>query len=59
MTERSPGKLDRSSTTGEPGPIPGYEPPRVERLGSLRDLAGKSHDKPGPKTDPLSLEDRT
>jgi hypothetical protein len=59
MTERSPGKLDRSSTTGEAGLVPGYEPPRVERLGSLRDLAGKSHDKPGPKNDPLGLEDRT
>ena len=58
MTERASDQLDQPSTTGEPGPVRSYEPPRVERLGSLRNLAGKSHDKPGPKNDPLSLEDR-
>jgi hypothetical protein len=58
MTEKSSVERDQASTTGEPGPIHSYEPPRVERLGSLRDLAGKSKDKPGNQNDPHTLEDR-
>jgi hypothetical protein len=60
MREKSSGQLDETSAANGPGAVHAYEPPRIERLGSLRDLAGKSFDKIGAKNDPGShVDDRT
>jgi len=38
-TKDNPGQ---DSLTGEPRAVRSYVPPRVEKLGNLRDLAGKT-----------------
>ena len=46
------GTRDRPQGAGAPGGDAPYEPPRVERLGSLRDLLAV---KTGPGTDPSPI----
>ena len=43
MSEPRGNQPGQTANTGEPSPARAYEPPRVEKLGSLRDLlAAKS-----------------
>ena len=59
MKEEGQGHSAQASIARGPAPAIAYEPPRVERLGNLRELlAAKTKLKLGLLHDPLPLENR-
>ena len=42
MSDETKDNPGQDSLTGEPRAVRSYVPPRVEKLGNLRDLAGKT-----------------
>ena len=52
MSEGTRRQDEKAADAGAPAPIRAYEPPRVEKLGSLRDLLAV---KTGPAMDPSPI----